>query len=79
MPHLLPEISGQLALCLPLLSHDRGHRRGSFAALGALARPSGVVITGDSLEAQTPPGHGLVFATDALEDVTVKQGGQDEP
>ena len=43
---------------------------GSFAALGALARPSGVVITGDSLQAQTPPGHGLVFATDSLEEVT---------
>jgi hypothetical protein len=52
---------------------------GSFAALGALSRPSGVVITGDSLQAQTPPGHGLVFATAALEEVTVNQGGQDGP
>jgi len=34
-----------------------------------LARPSGVVVTGDRLQAQTPPGHGLVFATDALEEV----------
>jgi hypothetical protein len=42
---------------------------GSFAALGALARPSGVVVTGDSLQAQTQPGHGLVFATDSLEEV----------
>jgi hypothetical protein len=52
---------------------------GSFAALGALAEPSGVTITGDSLEAQTRPGHGLAFATDALEDVTMRQGGQDGP
>jgi L-alanine-DL-glutamate epimerase-like enolase superfamily enzyme len=79
MPHLLPDISGQLALCLPLPAMIEDIDGGSFAALGALARPSGVVITGDSLEAQTPPGHGLVFATDALEDVTVRQGGQDEP
>jgi hypothetical protein len=29
-----------------------------------------VLITGDTLQAQTPPGHGLVFATEALEEVT---------
>ena len=78
MPHLLPDISGQLALCLPLPAMIEDIDGGSFAALGALARPSGVVITGDSLQAQTPPGHGLVFATGALEDVSVRQGGQDE-
>jgi L-alanine-DL-glutamate epimerase-like enolase superfamily enzyme len=79
MPHLLPEISGQLAMCLPLPAMIEDIDEGSFAALGALAEPSGVVITGDSLEAQTRPGHGLVFATDALEDVTVRQGEQDGP
>jgi L-alanine-DL-glutamate epimerase-like enolase superfamily enzyme len=77
IPHLLPDISGQLALCLPLAGMIEDIDEGSFAALGALARPSGVVITGDSLQAQTPPGHGLAFATDVLEDVTVKQGGHD--
>lgn len=61
MPHLLPDISGQLALCLPLTPMVEDIDTGSFAALGALARPSGVVITGNSLEAQTAPGHGLVF------------------
>jgi L-alanine-DL-glutamate epimerase-like enolase superfamily enzyme len=79
MPHLLPEISGQLALCLPLPAMIEDIDEGSFAALGALAEPSGVTITGDSLEAQTRPGHGLAFATDALEDVTMRQGGQDGP
>jgi L-alanine-DL-glutamate epimerase-like enolase superfamily enzyme len=69
MPHLLPDISGQLALCLPLPGMVEDIDEGSFAALGALARPSGVVVTGDRLRAQTPPGHGLVFATDALEEV----------
>ena len=71
MPHLLPDISGQLALCLPLPGMIEDIDEGSFAALGALARPSGVVIAGDSLQVQTPPGHGLVFATGALEEVTV--------
>lgn len=70
MPHLLPDISGQLALCLPLPSMIEDIDEGSFAALGALARPSGVVITGDSLQAETPPGHGLFFATEALEEIT---------
>jgi L-alanine-DL-glutamate epimerase-like enolase superfamily enzyme len=70
MPHLLPDISGQLALCLPLASMIEDIEKGSFAALGALAAPSGVVITGDHLRAQTPPGHGLVFATGTLAEVT---------
>lgn len=69
MPHLLPDISGQLAMCLPLPSMIEDIDEGSFAALGALASPSGVVVTGDSLQAQTQPGHGLTFATDALEEV----------
>ncbi len=69
MPHLLPDISGQLAMALPLPGMIEDIDEGSFAALGALARPSGVVVTGDSLQAQTPPGHGLTFATDLLEEV----------
>src|SRR5437764_1171066 len=51
MPHLLPEISGQLALCLPLPAMIEDIDEGSFAALGALAEPSGVVIAGDTLQA----------------------------
>ena len=70
MPHLLPDISGQLALCLPLPAMVEDIDDASFAALGALDRPSGVVIAADSLQAQTEPGHGFVFATDTLEEVT---------
>ncbi len=70
MPHLLPEISGQLAMCLPLPSMVEDIDEGSFAALGALARPSGVVVSGDSLQAQTGPGHGLVFAAEDLQELT---------
>jgi L-alanine-DL-glutamate epimerase-like enolase superfamily enzyme len=69
MPHLLPEMSGQLALCLPFPAMVEDIDQGSFAALGALAAPSGVTITGDTLRAETPPGHGLMFATDRLERV----------
>jgi hypothetical protein len=46
------------------LRHDK------VAVAALLAQPSGVLVTGDSLQAQTPPGHGLVFATEALEEVT---------
>ncbi len=69
MPHLLPDISGQLALCLPLPSMVEDIDSGSFAALGALARPSGVTISGGTLRADTGPGHGLAFATSTLEQV----------
>jgi L-alanine-DL-glutamate epimerase-like enolase superfamily enzyme len=69
MPHLLPDISGQLAMTLPLPGMIEDIDEGSFAALGALARPSGVVVTGGNLQAATPPGHGLTFATDSLEEV----------
>jgi L-alanine-DL-glutamate epimerase-like enolase superfamily enzyme len=70
MPHLLPDISGQLAMSLPLPAMVEDIDAGSFAALGALAQPSGVVVTGDGLQARTPPGHGLVFAAGSLEEVT---------
>jgi L-alanine-DL-glutamate epimerase-like enolase superfamily enzyme len=79
MPHLLPDISGQLAMCLPLPAMVEDIDEGSFAALGALARPSGVVVTRDHLQAQTPPGHGLVFATDALEEVRPALAGLTAP
>jgi L-alanine-DL-glutamate epimerase-like enolase superfamily enzyme len=67
MPHLLPDISGQLAMCLPAECMVEDIDTGSFAALGALAGPSGVVVDGGSIHACTGPGHGLAFATDALE------------
>jgi L-alanine-DL-glutamate epimerase-like enolase superfamily enzyme len=66
MPHLLPDISGQLALCLPLPAMVEDIDQGSFAALGALAAPSGVTIGAGRLRASTPPGHGLVFAVESM-------------
>ncbi|MGH9209299.1 MAG: mandelate racemase/muconate lactonizing enzyme family protein [Acidimicrobiales bacterium] len=67
MPHLLVDLSGQLALCLPgrpLVEHVED---ASFAALGVLARPNGVRITDGALSAETGPGHGLAFAFDGSE------------
>jgi hypothetical protein len=61
MPHLLPDISGQLALCLPLPALVEDIDQGSFAALGALQRPGGIAVRGDSLCALPGLGHGLTF------------------
>lgn len=70
MPHLLPELSGQLALCLPHAALVEDIDEASYGALGALARPSGVLVEGDRLSAATRPGHGLVFDTDSMEEVS---------
>jgi L-alanine-DL-glutamate epimerase-like enolase superfamily enzyme len=69
-PHLLPDISGQLAMALPLRPYVEDIDHGSFAALGALAAPSGVEVTGDTLRAAPAAGHGLVFATDTMDELT---------
>ena len=61
-PHLLPELSGQLALCLSRPAMVEDIDRASFAALGALAAPSGVRVERGALSANTGLGHGVVFA-----------------
>lgn len=61
-PHLLPELSTQLALCLPRVSMVEDIDRASLADLGALAAPSGVEFDADRARAATGPGHGLEFA-----------------
>ena len=70
MPHLLPDISGQLAMSLPLTPFVEDIDEGSFAALGALAAPSGVAVTGDTLPRHPPAGHGLAFATETMKEIT---------
>jgi len=64
MPHLLPDISGQLALCLPLDSLVEDIDTGSFAALGALAEPGPAVVAGGSMHTEPRLGHGLKFAAE---------------
>ena len=61
MPHLLPDISGQLALCLPLDGLVEDIDTGSFAALGAIEPPGPVLVDGDVLRCQPHVGHGLRF------------------
>ncbi|WP_067975740.1 mandelate racemase/muconate lactonizing enzyme family protein [Nocardiopsis trehalosi] len=61
-PHLLPELSAQLALCVPRAAMVEDIDRASFAALGALEHPSGVALHAGWAAAATPPGHGLTFA-----------------
>lgn len=61
-PHLLPELSGQLALCLSRPAMVEDIDRASFAELGALAAPSGVRVERGALSANTGLGHGVVFA-----------------
>ncbi|WP_053207868.1 mandelate racemase/muconate lactonizing enzyme family protein [Jiangella muralis] len=60
-PHLLPELSGQLALSLPEPVLVEDVEDASFAALGCLAIPSGVTMTGGRLTAGAGPGLGLRF------------------
>jgi L-alanine-DL-glutamate epimerase-like enolase superfamily enzyme len=68
-PHLLPDLSGQLALCLPESTMVEDVEDASFAALGALTSPSGVRIEDGVLRADTALGHGLIFATDTMHEL----------
>ncbi|MGJ7905473.1 mandelate racemase/muconate lactonizing enzyme family protein [Actinopolyspora sp. H202] len=61
-PHLLPELSAQLALCVPLVSMVEDIDRAGLEDLGALSRPSGVLVDASGARADTGPGHGLEFA-----------------
>ena len=61
-PHLLPELSAQLALCVPMVSMVEDIDRASLAELGALEQPSGVSVDARGASADTGIGHGLMFA-----------------
>lgn len=61
-PHLLPELSGQLALCLPDETMVEDVEDASFAKLGVLTDDDAVRIEGGAFTADTGPGHGLSFA-----------------
>jgi L-alanine-DL-glutamate epimerase-like enolase superfamily enzyme len=62
MPHLLPDLSGQLACCLPLDAMVEDVEDASFAALGVLDGPPPVTIAGGMLRPGRHRGHGLRFA-----------------
>ncbi|GAA4917413.1 mandelate racemase/muconate lactonizing enzyme family protein [Streptomonospora salina] len=64
-PHLLPDLSAQLAQCVPAVAMVEDIEQASFADLGALERPSGVSVGAAGATSDTPPGHGLAFAEPA--------------
>jgi L-alanine-DL-glutamate epimerase-like enolase superfamily enzyme len=62
MPHLLPELSGQLACCLPLPAMVEDVEDASLQALGVLAAEPPVTIADGMLRVGQHRGHGLRFA-----------------
>ena len=62
MPHLLPELSGQLACCLPLPAMVEDVEDASLHALGVLAAEPPVTIADGMLRVGRHRGHGLRFA-----------------
>ncbi|GAA2459771.1 mandelate racemase/muconate lactonizing enzyme family protein [Actinomadura vinacea] len=60
-PHLLPDISGQLACCLPMPAMVEDVEDASFADLGLLAEPYPVRIEGGLLRPGDHSGHGIRF------------------
>lgn len=66
-PHLLPDISAQLAVCLPEPALVEDVEDASFEALGVLSGPSQVAIDGPWATVGSAPGHGLTFAVERLE------------
>ncbi|WP_221585353.1 mandelate racemase/muconate lactonizing enzyme family protein [Microbacterium sp. G2-8] len=61
-PHLLPELSAQVAFCLPAETWVEDVEDAGFAQLGALAHPTGVVIERGSARGGPDVGLGFRFA-----------------
>ena len=61
LPHLLPELSGQLAMCLPEATLIEDVEDASFAALGVLAEPAPIRIAGNRALLVDRPGLGIVL------------------
>ncbi|WP_327585079.1 mandelate racemase/muconate lactonizing enzyme family protein [Nonomuraea sp. NBC_00507] len=61
-PHLLPDVSGQLALALPLPIMAEDVEDASFAALGLLEEPYPVVVSDGMLRVSEHEGLGLRWA-----------------
>ncbi|MFJ6003099.1 mandelate racemase/muconate lactonizing enzyme family protein [Arthrobacter sp. NPDC092385] len=61
-PHLLPELSGQLALALPETTWVEDVEDAGFEDLGALRRPTGMTISDGRISGVTRPGLGFDFA-----------------
>ena len=62
-PHLLMDLSAQLALTLPVETEIEDVEDADFAALRVLATPSPIIITGNTLRTTDAVGTGLRFVT----------------
>jgi L-alanine-DL-glutamate epimerase-like enolase superfamily enzyme len=60
-PHLLVELSGQIAMMLERETMVEDVEDSSFAALGGLAEPSPITVRGSRAEFTAVPGLGIVF------------------
>jgi L-alanine-DL-glutamate epimerase-like enolase superfamily enzyme len=69
-PHLLPDLSGQLACAVPLPSMVEDVEDSSFARLGILREPHPVAVDGPKLRLSGHAGHGLRFDERRLQEVT---------
>jgi L-alanine-DL-glutamate epimerase-like enolase superfamily enzyme len=61
LPHLLPELSGQLAMCLPAETMVEDVEDASLAALGVLAEPAPIRLDSARAVLVDRPGLGLVL------------------
>jgi L-alanine-DL-glutamate epimerase-like enolase superfamily enzyme len=68
-PHLLIELSGQLACCLPLPTMVEEVEDASFAALGLLPGPSPIVLEAGQVSPRGSPGLGLQLNLDPFDDL----------
>ncbi len=75
MPHLLPELSAQLAMCFTGPTFVEDIDQAWFRDLGALAEPSGIELDKGDVVASTGPGHGLAFSTGDLTPITPRHTG----
>jgi L-alanine-DL-glutamate epimerase-like enolase superfamily enzyme len=71
-PHLLPELSGQLALCLDDDTMVEDVEDASFTALGVLAEPGAFAVNTGRFTADTGPGLGLSFTFGAADQQGVR-------
>jgi len=74
-PHLLPDISGQLACSLPMPPMVEDVEDASFADLGLLAEPYPVRVDGGALRPGDHGGHGIRFDPAALARTRVRTRG----
>ncbi|GAA4682394.1 mandelate racemase/muconate lactonizing enzyme family protein [Frondihabitans cladoniiphilus] len=75
-PHLLPELSGHLALALPEETWVEDVEDAGFTRLGILSGPAGVVMADGRLRLTGAPGLGLDFAESVTPGIPAQSEGR---